>query len=46
MTSQQHEQATPIRTTILHHANWANCDIRHKTNGAVAKCEAKKGLNL
>ena len=40
MTTQQYNQAKPIRSSILFHAS-QGCDVRHKTNEALDRCEDK-----
>ena len=36
----QHNQASPTRDSIVFHAN-SGCDIRHKTNATLDRCESE-----
>ena len=40
MTTQQWSQAKPIRSSVIHHV-FLGCEIKHKTNEAMNKCEEK-----
>ena len=40
MTTQQWTQAKPSHSSFIYHAN-DGCDIRHKTNAALDKCEKR-----
>ena len=39
MTTQQHNQAKPIRSSVEAHSVMVGCNVRHKTNEAMDRCE-------
>ena len=39
MTTQQYNQAKPIRSSVLSHSAMVGCDVRHKTNEALDRCD-------
>ena len=41
MTTQEYNQAKPIRSSVNSHSIMAGCDVRHKTNEAMDRCEDK-----
>ena len=45
MTTHQISLSKPTRTGIIVHANITGCNVKHKTYGALLKCEAKHGID-
>ena len=45
MTNQEIALSKPMRTVLIVHASITGCDVKHKTNTAVTRCENKHAID-